>query len=181
MTEAYSTSLVDCEHCYASNEYGRKFCSQCSFPIGGTEEEKTSFRLVVSSRKRFLDDAKDKIKSAKTVIYILAGLFFVFGLVIGFVMDDFATMVANLSLTVIYLVLAAWCTRNPFGAILTAFILYVTLQVVNVLIDPATLIQGFVIKFFVIVALVKGIRSAHEAQGYLRELQNLKAVPVDNE
>jgi hypothetical protein len=135
----------------------------------------------VSSRKRFLNDAMDKIKSARKVIYVLAALFFIFGLFMGFGMDDFATMMVNLVLCVIYLVLAAWCTHNPFGAILTAFIIYLTLIVVNMLIDPATLFQGIIIKIAIIAWLAKGIRSAHEAKGYLKELQNLKAVPVDAE
>lgn len=181
MTEAILEATNTCEHCHAYHDAGRKYCSQCSFPIDGTEDEKRSFRLTVSSRKRFLDDARDKIKSARIVIQVLAGLFFLIGLFMGFAMDDFASMIANLCLCVIYLMLAAWCNQNALGAILTAFIIYITLMVVNVIIDPATLFQGVIIKFFVIAGLVKGIRSAQEAKGFLKELQNLKAVPVDYE
>ena len=181
MTEAILEATNTCEHCNAYNDAGRKYCSQCSFPIEGTEDEKRSFRLTVSSRKRFLDDARSKIKNARIVIHVLAGLFFLVGLFMGFGADDFVAMIANLFLCVIYLVLAVWCSQNPLGAILTAFIIYLTLMVVNVLIDPATLFQGVIIKFFVIAGLVKGIRSAQEAKGYLKELQNLKAVPVDSE
>lgn len=170
-----------CEHCNAINGPVNKYCSQCSFPIRGSEEEKASFHLTVSSRRRFLDDANGKIKSARNAIYGLSALFFIFGLFMGFGMDDFATMIVNLVLCVTYLVLAAWCSHNPFGAILTAFIIYLTLVVVNMLIDPATLFQGIIIKVVIIAWLAKGIRSAHEAKGYLKELQNLKAVPVDAE
>jgi hypothetical protein len=112
---------------------------------------------------------------------VLAALFFVFGLFVGFAMDDFPSMIVSLVLCLIYLLLAAWCNQNPFGAILTAFIIYVTLIMVNMLVDPETLFQGIIIKIGIIAWLVKGIRSAHEAKGYLRELQNLRAVPVDAE
>lgn len=179
MTDAILEVTQTCEHCNAYNTGASKYCSQCSFPIDGTEEEKTGFRLTVSSRKRFLDDARSKIRYAKIVICALAGLFFVLGLFMGFGADDYVSMIANLFLCVIYLVLAAWCSRNPVGAILTAFIIYLTLMLVNLLIDPASLFQGVLIKFFVIAGLVKGIRSAQEAKGYLKELQNLKAAPVD--
>jgi len=168
-----------CEHCNAINGPLNKYCSQCSYPIRGSDEEKASFRLTVSSRRRFLGDAMDKVKSARNAILGLAALFFIFGLFVGFGMDDFATMIANLILCVIYLVLAVWCNQNPFGAILTAFIIYLTLIVVNMLIDPATLFQGIIIKVVIIAWLAKGIRSAHEAKGYLKELENLRAVPVD--
>lgn len=179
MTEASLDYAGACENCHAVNHSRSNFCVECSFPIGGTEEEKTSFRLTVSSRKRFLSDARDKIRSAKNVIFVLAGIFFLFGLYTGFGLDDFPTMIVNLFLCVVYLVLAAWCSRNPLGAILTAFIIYATLMVVNLVIDPTTLFQGIIMKCIIIAALVKGMRSAQEAKGYLSELQNLKAAPLD--
>ncbi|HEY8512802.1 MAG TPA: hypothetical protein VIL31_12670 [Cyclobacteriaceae bacterium] len=135
----------------------------------------------MSSRRRFLDDARQKIKSARIVILVLAGLFFAFGLFVGFTMDDFPSMVVSVVLCFIYLLLAAWCNQNPFGALLTAFIIYLTLILINTLVDPATLFHGIIIKIVIIGWLIKGIRSAHEAKGYLKELQNLKAVPVDAE
>lgn len=171
---------VTCENCTAQNAIDKKFCSQCSFPIGGSEEEQRNFRLLVSSRKRLLGDANDKIKSAKYAIYVLAGIFFIFGLIAGLVNDDIPTLTVNLFLCILYLIFATWSTKNPFGAILTAFIVYITVQVVNAFVDPATLASGVIIKIFVIAAFVKGIRSAQEGQGYLKELEKLNAVPVDN-
>jgi hypothetical protein len=169
---------VSCQNCQASNDHYKKYCSQCSFPIGGNEDEQRSFRLIVSSRKRLLSDAHDKIKSAKTIIYVLGGVFVVFGLVTGFVLDDFYTMVVNLVLSLVFFILAAWSQQNPFGAILTAFIIYLTVHITNAFVDPATIAQGIIIKIFFIAAFVKGIRSAQEAQGYLKELEKLKAAPV---
>lgn len=171
---------VSCENCTTQNPWNKKFCSQCSFPIGGTDEEKRNFRLLVSSRKRLLSDANDKIKGAKTAIYILAGIFFVFGVIAGLVNEDFPTLVVNLCLCILFLIFAAWSTKNPFGAILTAFMVYLTVQVVNAFVDPVTIVSGIIIKIFVIAAFIKGIRSAQEGQGYLKELEKLKAVPVDN-
>jgi hypothetical protein len=81
---------------------------------------------------------------------------------------------------VIYLILAAWSNKNPFGAILTAFIIYITLIVINAFFDPATIIQGIIIKIFFIGALIKGTRSAKEAEGFKKELEKFKAVPVGN-
>jgi hypothetical protein len=181
MLEPAALETVSCENCNTPNSINQKFCSSCSFPIAGTDEEKTKFRLTVSSRKRLLEDAKDKMKSAKTIIYIIAGLVFVTGLYQGLANDDFVTMIVNLIICLIYLILAAWSTKNPFGAILTAFIIYLTLNVVNAFFDPVTLVQGIILKIFFIAAFVKGIRSANEAKGYLAELEKLKAAPVGNE
>jgi len=178
---ASQSAFSACDNCKAENSSDKKFCPGCSFPVGGTEEEQRSFRLLVSSRKRMLSDANDKIKSAKYIIYFLAGIFFVFGLLAGFLNDDFPTLVINLFMCILYLIFAAWSTKNPFGAILTAFIVYITLQVVNAFVEPTSLASGIIIKIFVVAALVKGIRSARDAQEYLKELEKFKAAPVGNE
>ena len=172
-----SLETIECENCFAPVSSAQKFCSQCSFPANGSLEEKGRFRLQISSRKRFLSDAHDKIQSSKIIMFVLAGLFFIIGLAMGFGSDDFQSMIVNIFLSLIYLVLAAWCTRNPFGATLTALIIYGTLVVVNAFIDPTTLFKGIILKGIVIAALAKGIRSAQEAQKHLQALEKLKAAP----
>jgi|SRR5688572_16838244 len=174
-------SALVCENCKAENPVEKKFCSKCSYPIGGTAEEQQSFRLLVSSRKRLLSDAQDKMKSAKTTIYILAAVFFGVGLFVGLYNEDVPTAVAYLVMSVLYLIFAAWATNNPFGAILTAFLVYVTMHVANAFVDPATLFHGLIIKIVIIIAFVKGIRSARDAQEYLAELKKFNAAPVGNE
>lgn len=169
-----SMPLLKCENCSADNPETQKFCSACSFPINGSDQEKSSFRLILSSRKRFLADAEKKIENGKLTIYALAGLFFISGFFYFFVNDDVATLVVSLLIAVIYLGLVAWFPKNPFAAMLTAFVFYVTIQLVNAIADPVTIFSGWLIKIFVVVAFVKGIRSAREAQTLLKELAKLK-------
>ncbi|TXH24624.1 MAG: zinc ribbon domain-containing protein [Cyclobacteriaceae bacterium] len=168
---------ISCENCEAVNDSSKKFCPQCSFPIGGTEDEKRSFRLIVSSRKRLLESANEKIKSAKYIIIAISAIVFLTGLYQGFYGDDFVAMIVNLIISLVYLILLAWCTKNPFGAILTAFIIYATVIVINAFFEPASLFNGIIIKIFFIVAFIKGIQSAKEAQGYLMELEKFKSAP----
>lgn len=112
-------------------------------------------------------------------MFVLAGIFLIVGLIMGFSSDDFASMVTNIFLSIVFLILAAWCTHNPFGATLTALIIYGTIVVVNVFVDPTTIASGIILKIIIISALVKGIRSAQEAQKHLRELEKLKAAPIN--
>jgi hypothetical protein len=172
---------IRCENCQHENPSTIKFCPQCSFPVGGTEDEKRSFRLLVSSKRRLLSDAQDKIKSARTTIWVIAGLTLLFGLFAGFAQDNFEVMIVNIFLSIIYLGMAAWANTNPFGAILTSFIIYATVIAINAFLLPTTLLQGIILKVIIIGAFIKGIRSAQEAQGYLKELEKVKAVPVGGE
>ena len=169
--------VITCENCNATHAPDKKFCSECSFPIQGTQEEKTSFRLTVGSRKRLLKDAEDKIKSAKTMIYVAAAVFLVSGLIFYAISNDVGILLVNLVISLVYLILAAWSKTNAFGAIVTAFAIFVTIQVVNVFADPTSIFSGIIIKIILIAAFVKGIRSAIDARNLLRELEKLKAVP----
>ena len=170
-----------CENCSISANASHKFCPNCGFPIGGMEQEKASFRLTVRSRQRFLKDANKQIKNAKYIIYALAGLFLLVGLFQGFAADDFGGMIVNLVLSLMYLILASWADKNAFGAILTAFIVYITVHIINGIIDPLTIFQGLLMKVIFIGAFVKGIQSALEANRLMNELEKFKAVPIGEE
>lgn len=174
--DAISSDLIRCDNCQTENNVATKFCPQCSFPLGGTDDERKNFRLSVSIKKQLLSDAQKKINSAKNTIWIIAGLTFLVGLLAGFGADDFVLMIINFILTLVYLIMAAWANKNPFSAILTAFIIYITMNVVSAFVDPSTLASGLIIKIFIIAGFIKGIRSAQEAQGYMKELADVKAI-----
>jgi hypothetical protein len=169
---------VTCEHCQAENPSDKKFCTQCRFPIAGTTEEKGRFRSDIAKNKILLKSAEEEMQSARNIIYVLAGFSIIMGLIFFFAHDDTASLVVYWLIGILYLALAAWCSTNPFSAILTAFIIYLTLQVVSAFIDPATLVSGILWKVLFIGAFVKGIRSASEARNYMRELEKFKVTPV---
>ena len=173
-----ASAVVICENCKASNSADLKFCPNCSFPIGGSEHDKYQFRLKVSNNKRLIKNAKEKIQSAKTIMYVLAGLTFVVGLYAGLGEDNYEGLMINLILSVLYLIMVAWADKNPFAAILTAFIIYITINLLNAFFEPATLFQGIILKIIFIGGFIKGIKSAQEAQESLKELERIKAAPL---
>ena len=167
-----------CEHCKAENPLDKKFCTQCRYPIAGTDEEKRRFHSEIAKNKILLRDAEEKIRSAKNIIYILAAFSFLLGLILFFTVNDAASLVVYSVICVLYLGLAAWCSSNPFGAILTAFIVYLTLQLVSAFVDPISIVSGFIWKIIFIGAFIKGIQSASEARNFMRELEKAKVEPV---
>jgi hypothetical protein len=58
------------------------------------------------------------------------------------------------------LVLAWWSKRKPLPAILVAAAVFAAVQVLNAMIDPKTLVQGILIKIFIVAVLIKGIKGA---------------------
>jgi hypothetical protein len=170
--------MVTCEHCKAQNASDKKFCTQCRYPMAGTDEEKSLFRSEIAKNQILLKDAEEKIQSAKNIIYLLAGFSLLMGLIFFFSQDDLASLVVYGFICLLYLGLAAWCSKNPFSAILTAFIVYLTIQVISAFVDPVTLANGIIWKIIFIGAFVKGIRSASEARTFMRELEKAKVEAV---
>jgi hypothetical protein len=118
--------------------------------------------------------AKEKISNAKIIIYLIAGFTFLAGLFAYFRFDDFNLMIVNLFMSLLYLIMAAWADKNPFAAILTAFIMYATVILINAVVEPGTLFSKLLWKVVVIAAFVKAIRSAQEAQESMKELEKYK-------
>ena len=69
-------------------------------------------------------------------------------------------LVVNLILCALMLVLAWWSKRKPLPAILVAAAVFAAVQVMNAMIDPKTLVQGLIIKIFIVAVLIKGIKGA---------------------
>lgn len=170
-----SNVTVNCENCNNPNSPDLKFCPNCSFPIGGADEEKSQFRIRIVRNKQLIKDAKNKIQSAKIIMYVLAGLTFLMGVYQGFGQDNFSGLIVNCVLSLLYLIMIAWADKNPFAATLSVFILYITVNLLNAFFDPATLFSGIILKIIVIAGLIKGITSAKEAQDSLNELEKVKA------
>ena len=175
LTPDTPSGITICENCRNHQSIEKKFCSSCSFPVQGTDEEKYNFRLRLSSRKRLLKDAEGRMKSARTMIYVAAGLFLVSGLIAFFTSDDYATLLVSLIICVVYLILAVWSSKNSFAAILTAMIIYLTIQLINVIAAPESLFSGIILKIIIIVAFAKGIKAALEAKNLLGQLDKLGA------
>lgn len=179
-TQDQTLGLTKCPHCRAEIPSHNKFCTSCSYPINGTDDELRTFRIDMARRRSQLKEAENKTEKAAVILYILAGLCFLMGLIAWAVSDDYMTLVINSIISILYLVFAAWSNRNPFAAMLTALIVYLTTVILNAAIDPSTLFSGILFKIIIIGTFVKGIQSASEAKAYMEELNKFRRTSDDN-
>lgn len=173
----YGTPKVDeCYYCKGTGLTEEvKFCPNCGFPHAGTEYEMNEFIRIANHRLSILKDQKTNIGQAEKILYALAVIFGLFGLFSGVVINfNLDLLITNLIVAAIYLGLAIWCNKNPFAAILTGFLLYITLQVLNALIDPTTIYQGLLLKIFLISGLYYGYNAVKKAQKIEKELKSIE-------
>jgi hypothetical protein len=77
----------------------------------------------------------------------------------------------NLGLAFLYLLLWLWAKQNPLGAAVTALMLFVTTNVVSMVIEPRTIAQGIIVKVFFTAVLIKAISAGYEARKAGRRYQ----------
>jgi hypothetical protein len=61
-----------------------------------------------------------------------------------------------------------WAQTNPFPAAMIALLLYGTSLLVGALVDPASLLKGFIVKGIVLVALFSAVSAAYRQRGARR-------------
>jgi hypothetical protein len=70
----------------------------------------------------------------------------------------------NAVLTLCFFGLWLWAAKQPFAAAVVALVLFVTLQVINAIVDPSTLYSGLIFKALFLVALVSAVNAGLKAQ-----------------
>lgn len=77
-------------------------------------------------------------------------------------------LVVNIVLAGLYFVMWWWARKNVLAAATTALLLYLTTFVVNGVIEPQSLAQGWLLRIFFIAALAKAIGAAMQERKHLR-------------
>lgn len=163
-------SQATCAVCNKQVNSEDSFCESCGYPLKGTEQEQNYFIATRGNKEIDLEEANKKIASAGKALYWVAGLTLVAGLAYFFILKVVAVLIVNIILAGIYLGLGFWSKSKPLAAIISGLSLYVLTYILNGIVDPITLAQGIIIKIVMVGLLIKGIKSALEAEKLKKEL-----------
>lgn len=161
---------VPCGACGKPIRGGDEYCEACGAPV--TPLLKAAFRERLEASHEYYAGHAKQVRSAQNTIGVLSGLFVV-GALISFLMNHDAPngeawqiLGVNLFLALVMLGLWLWSKRSLLPAIIAALAIYVTVILGSALVDPKTIIQGIIVKFLVIGALIKGVQSALAARRF---------------
>jgi len=121
----------------------------------------------IFSEEDYSMEGYDKhVRNARIGLYVLAGLM----LLTIFAVDDKDDLSGKITIGFIvfiagvYALLGYWSNKRPFTAILTGLILFVSLQVLNAIADPSTLLKGWYIRIGIPIYFILGLRNAKDIQ-----------------
>jgi hypothetical protein len=172
MTESENPAVpetaAECKCCFVKISPADLFCQACGFPLKGTADEQSQFFYTRNYQHMEMDSLKGKIKSAGTTLYILAGVFLLYGLILFFFQGSndnaSALLITNAVVAIIFLLLGYWSEKKPLAAIISGMTLYILVQLLAAIDDPLSILKGIIFKVIVISYLIKGLLSALEAE-----------------
>jgi hypothetical protein len=163
-----------CNHCTNHVSESDTFCQQCGYPVRGTEEQVNEFNYKVGYKQMQLNDSHTGVRKGRNSLYVVAGIFAVYGLVYYFMNEQAenaaALLLTNIMLSVVFLLLGFWSMKKPIAALISGLALFVAIHLLNLIVEPATIFQGIIMKVLVIIYLVRALRSAFEAEKISKDL-----------
>lgn len=107
------------------------------------------------------------IRNARILLFVIAGLSLLalmYVLPLDGSFEKIFMLVWVLAFAGAFVALGFWTKKKPYTALLVALILFIAIQVLSAIGDPASLLQGWVFKIIIIVMLINGLRNAKESQ-----------------
>lgn len=162
-----------CRCCKNKISVNDEFCPNCGFPLKGTETEQGKFIgqyiLNNGSQRGNVIETTQNLDTARNILFVVAAFTLLAGVVLAAISDfndeGVFLLITNLILAALYLALGLWSKKNAFGALLTGFIIYISIIILNAVLDPATIFKGIIFKVLIISYLLKGVISASKQRG----------------
>lgn len=160
----------NCPCCKNDAQIEAEYCSFCKFPYNGSELDKSKHIGLFISQKGILETSDDSISKSKNILFTISAI----NILALFInkLDAFGLIISIFS-TVMILLCAIFFEKNP--KILTIIPLSILLffYLINFLFDPNTLLQGIIIKIFIIGGLSYNLYTIIEAEKF-KQKNNLK-------
>lgn len=166
-----------CRHCHYINETDYNFCTNCGYPL-------KNIQLVDAYNKRiqrstnFLFKAENAVVVARIVLYIM-GSFLSLGLFFIFAESSAKYLIVLMAfiLSGLFFFLAFWSQKNPFTALLTAFIILTVFSAINIfgkMVQSFTTLEGItgmLLCLALLFVVLKGVQGAYRINLIKEELQ----------
>jgi hypothetical protein len=166
-----------CGHCCYINDNEYFFCTNCGYPLLDTKLVK-AYNERRDQRINLLFKAETSVLFARIVLYVI-GSFLSLGILFIFAesRQKYFIVLLALILSGLFFSLAFWSQRNPFTALLTAFIILIVFSAVNIvgrLAHSFTTIEGMTGMLLCLVLLfivLKGVQGAYRINLIKQEMQ----------
>ncbi|MGN6398409.1 MAG: hypothetical protein ACTHMI_22755 [Mucilaginibacter sp.] len=163
-----NTASVKCPSCANLAFDSEVVCSQCNYPLKGTEQDQKDFLFDQDMRSIDVDTADKQLKKARNMLYYIAVIYILTGIITYAKNQHLPGASVGLGLDMLlslfFIILAVLTTKRPTLCIITGLTVFTIVIIANAIVNPLTLIQGIVMKIAAYILLFNGLKSAREAE-----------------
>jgi hypothetical protein len=175
-----------CPHCSTTNPPDARFCESCgeSFPETDVSRPRVVSGSDVAStetgRSLQADQLKQQSRKAAGALLAVAILQVIFGTFMYLVARN--EVANNPELTVdraaigtvygvggLFFALYLWARKNPLPAAIVGLVIFVSLHLLDAVLDPTAIARGIIVKIIIIVVLIKAIQAGVRHRTISRE------------
>jgi len=174
--EIVISDFTTCYYCKSTGLTEQdKYCPNCRFPQRGSQIEMKRFLHGIRTKKQLLKDQKKAIKKARNILFILAALNLLYGIILGVIVNfNLIILIVPIIGACIYFGLGLWSRNKPFAAILSGFFIYIVFNVMAAISDPHTIYRGIIWKIIIISGFIYGYKGSKDSEELENELKSLK-------
>lgn len=143
-------------------------CGICHYPLQGTSQEQASFIARQVIDKSDVEDAIEKLKKARYVLFGLSAFYIIFPFTPMVVNSSVFTTIVSLTLGAVFICFGLLTYKYPKIALLIPLGLTLIYYLVLLLINPLLLWSGILWKMIVLVGLGYGYFSARKSDKILK-------------
>ena len=140
----------------------------------GEKQEEILSDYYTGYQQLQLESAKSEVKKARNALFFVAGVSFLFTLLMMLTSNTFEieTSIILFVVTGIFAGLGFMTKKQPFVAIVIGLVLYVGFWLFDIAIDGAeNIFKGLLVRAIIIYFLFKGLKHAREAERLMKELK----------
>jgi hypothetical protein len=127
-------------------------------------EDSKEIEKIERRNESFISNKNKSINKGRAALYILSGLYVFVGFLEAFYIEFHHIIfgVIDWIIGVSFLLLAICSISKPYLSLIVGLILYIVLNIILAIIDPATIFRGLILKIIIISWLIYGIDNARE-------------------
>lgn len=148
--------MTQCPRCGEALDWKDTFCSKCGTNLEVEREIDARYTPALKTARGWI--------LAIGIIYVVSAML-VLALQGEYMLDEAKQLVigTSVALCAIHVGLWWWARTAPFPAAVVALVLFLTVQAINIALDPSQAYKGVLIKALFLVALIKAVSAGLEA------------------
>lgn len=161
---------ITCPNCKTIYETETTTCEKCGYPFNASEKEKSIFISEQIMKKSTVSDAKDSIKTARKILWIIAAVNFIVPFAL-YLQNYYFTLYLIIGIVtgLLFIGFGFLTYKEPLAAIIIPLSLLLISYIIQGIINMEMLFQGFVVKAFYLVGLVYGLIGIIQAEKTKKE------------